>query len=463
MRPRAAALMAIVLAAGLAVLDLVRAPGIPGPFPWAWFAVSCAAALVVVGCVWVLADRRRRERIAGALAGLAGEPAVDAAERRRAVVAAIASTTVLGAIGLVLVLAAVDTCTGDDTKTVEAALAWHAHIPGGTGRLLPAEPRPPWMLAGLLSGGTVAGALLAARLLSLACGLGITLVVSLAAGTRAGPAAAIASAFALILVPNMIVASSYASEDAFLLLAFGGGTLLVLAFPDRPRIWPLVGLLAGLAGACKATGVVLVAVLVVALVVDGRVGRRTWPWLAAAVLAAAVPLLPHAYHLLWQGEVSRDSELLGLLTLHGPQMTRAKMAHDIPPFPGWGRLLVDTVGIMRVGDIVTGAIICFKPTQLWILPALVVPAVADPRPAIRRGLMAILVVVLPVLGLLGWKTGDAAEPLFLLGPAAALMLGLNVTRILRTLRRRPVIAGLVSGMVVAAIAEIAIRGLGIFS
>jgi 4-amino-4-deoxy-L-arabinose transferase-like glycosyltransferase len=467
MRARVTTLTALLGAAGLAALDVLRELGRPTPFPWAWFTVSCAAALCVVACISLIASPDRRNRLVAAIAGLTGSPPehhrIDGSERRRAVIAAIASSLVLVAIGLVSVHAAPDTPTGDDTKTVHAALAWHVFVFSGARDAMPAEPKPPWVLAGLLSGGTVSGALLAARMISLACGFAVTLLVSLAAGTRAGPLAAIASAFALILIPNMILACSYASEDAPLLLLFGGGALLTLRAMDRPRLWPLIGLLAGLAGSCKATAVALLPILVLALILNRRIDRRTWPWLAAAVVAAVIPLLPPAYYVLWLGNASRDSELLGLLTLHGPEVTRAKMAHDIPAFPGWGRLILDTTGIMRVGDIVTGAFINFKPTQLWILPALIVPAVLDRRVALRRILAALLVVVLPLLGILGWKTGDVVEPFYMLGPVAALLLGRNLDGIIRALRRRRALVVLVAAMLAAAIVELAMRALGVFS
>jgi 4-amino-4-deoxy-L-arabinose transferase-like glycosyltransferase len=356
-----------------------------------------------------------------------------------------------------------DVATGDDTKTVHAALAWHGFVFSAARDTMPAEPRLPWMIAGLLSGGTVEGALLASRMLSLVCGFAITLLVSLLAGTRRGPRAAVVSAFALVLIPNMVVASSYASEDVPVLLLFGAGSLLLLHAMDRPVLWPLVGLLAGLAGAGKATAAALLPVLALALILDHRIDRRTWPWFAAAVVAALIPLLPQAYYVLWLGRVSRDSELLGLLTLHGPEITRAKMAHDIPPFPGWGRLILDTTGIMRIGDIVTGAFINFKPMQLWILPVLVVPAVLDRNVTTRRVLASLLLVVLLLLGILGWKTGDAVEPFYMLGPVAALFLGRNLDAIIDAVRRRTGLVLLVVAMAAAAIAEIVIRALGVFS
>jgi 4-amino-4-deoxy-L-arabinose transferase-like glycosyltransferase len=433
---------------------------------WPWFATSAVVAALVVGAIAVFADQPRRRRIVEELRSITGDPCavagVDRVRDRRVVVIALAVTLALAILGAVLIARAPATATGDDRKTVSAAMRWHdALLADGvpSGRPMAAEPKPVWILAGLLSGGTAGGSLRAARSVSLACALLVTLIVCLTAGRRAGPVAALVAGVALVVNPAMWRACSYASDDAMLLLLFGAGTLLVMRALREPRLWPLVGLMAGLAGTCKSTGVVLVVVLVAALVGSRRIDRRTWPWLAAAVVAALVPLAAQGYWVLVQGEVSRDSELLGLLTLHGPQAMAAMDAKRIPEFPGWARTLLDTVGLMKVGDLVVGSVIAFKPFQLWMLPVIGVPAVLLRDRDQRWVLIALLVAVCFVMGLTGWKTGDSAVPFYLLGPVAAVQLATNADAVLTALRRNAAVRIVIVLLVAAMVAELLYRGL----
>lgn len=426
----------------LAIMDLARTALDPSSLSIGWFSVSLGVGAVVLGVVTVLSHGKSRrvliDRMIRHLAFSSSVSRPGRAEKRRALFAAVLGASVLLGLGCLALPRLPHTPMGDDEKPASAAMGWHDAFAGEDSDSpgMPAEPKPTWVLAGLLSDGTMAGALHWSRIIALVCGVLAVLMASVPAGLRAGAGAALASSFALVIVPNVIMKSTYASEDTALMLFSGASLMIILHSVDRPRLWPLAGLMAGLAATCKLNGLFPLGVLVAALVWNKRVTRRSWPWLAGAVAAALVCMIPLAVHMLGTDEPTRDTELLGLMMLHGPAITRAKATGQIPEFPGWGMILVHTLGIMRLGDLLTGAFINFKPMQAWILPAILFPALASSDPTRSRVLWSLLIVGLGLLGVVGWKTGDAAEPCLLMGPPAAYLLGIHWPDLMNTLRRR---------------------------
>jgi hypothetical protein len=431
-----------VAAALLAGIDVGRAVARPESTSWPWFAVSCVVAAFILAVVALLADASRRRRLRDGLADIFGRfdprEGPDRLRDGRVICIALAVGAALTVVALALIARAPQRPMGDDEKTVRAALHWHDALLGEDGpRVYPFadEPKPVWILGGLLSDGTPRGVLLAGRLLSFVFAFIVTVVACLAAGRYGGPSGALAAGGALVLNPAMWEASSYASDEGMLLATFGIGALLVPAAIRRPALWPVIGLAAGLAGTCKTTGAALLVVLVVTLAVTGRISGRRWLWLIAAVVITVALLAPHAVWVLVQEEVSRDSELMGLLTLHGPQAMQADVDGSIPPFRGWIPTFLSTVGIMRVGDVVGGAILTLRPFQLWMPLVLGVTAVLHCDRDDRRFLASLLLVAGFVLGHTGWKGGDSSVPFYLVGPVAAVALGRNVSGFASALAR----------------------------
>jgi hypothetical protein len=170
-------------------------------------------------------------------------------------------------------------------------------------------------------------------------------------------------------------------------------------------------------------------------------------------------LVPGWAWVLVEGQASRESELLGLLALHGPEAMSAAQAGRIPPFPGWIETILGTVGIMRVGDLVVGSVITFKPFQLWMLPVLIVPMLLHRDGPVRWTLASLLAVVCLLMGITGWKSGDSAVPFMLLGPVAATLLGADAVRIGAAIRRSAALA-IAAGLIAASmIAELLYRSL----
>lgn len=104
------------------------------------------------------------------------------------------------------------------------------------------------------------------------------------------------AALAVLVAPNFLVFGTWLSMDAFdqLFQVSAAYVLLVILKRDRPRLWLLFGLFAGLGLLTKVTMLFFgFAVLVALLVTPARRHLGTpWPWLGGAVtLAFLVPYL----------------------------------------------------------------------------------------------------------------------------------------------------------------------------
>ncbi len=109
------------------------------------------------------------------------------------------------------------------------------------------------------------------------------------------------AALAVLVAPNFLVFGTFVSMDAFdqLFQVSAAYVLLVILKRDRPRLWLLFGLFAGLGLLTKVTMLFFgFAVLVSLLVTPARRHLLTpWPWLGGVV--AFVFLLPY---LLWNAQ-----------------------------------------------------------------------------------------------------------------------------------------------------------------
>jgi Dolichyl-phosphate-mannose-protein mannosyltransferase len=204
----------------------------------------------------------------------------------------------------------------------------------------------------------------ALRLTSLAAMLGATILVALM--TRelgGGPRSQLAAALVWGLSPYGLAAGSIFHPTWFDVLCWVGllYTILVALRHDRPRLWLLAGLVAGLGLETKYTIAFLLAALLVALLAtDGsRVLATRWPWLGLAV--ALVLLAPN---LVWEARH-------GWASLHFLSSQNAKTASDTPPATFIGQQLFLGAGIVVAGAGVVALWRTPRLRPLALLPPLV--------------------------------------------------------------------------------------------
>lgn len=159
---------------------------------------------------------------------------------------------------------------------------------------------PPFVaLATAFSRATLGDSLIALHLLPALAGAAVVVLAGLMAQELGGGRLAQGiAALAVLVAPNFLVFGTFISMDAFdqLFQVSAAYVLLVILKRDRPRLWLLFGLLAGLGLLTKVTMLFFgFAVLVALLVTPARRHLLTpWPWLGGAVAGAF--LLPY---LLW--------------------------------------------------------------------------------------------------------------------------------------------------------------------
>ncbi|MGD0166695.1 MAG: glycosyltransferase family 39 protein [Gaiellaceae bacterium] len=142
--------------------------------------------------------------------------------------------------------------------------------------------------------------LVALRLTSLAASVGAIVFVSLMARELGGTRRAqFAAALAFALTPYVLAASAIYHTTWLDLLAWSALLYVLLRVLGRPepRLWPLAGVLAGIALETKYTVAALLIALALGLLLtpSRRLLATRGPWLAAAI--AALVLLPN---LVWQ-------------------------------------------------------------------------------------------------------------------------------------------------------------------
>jgi Dolichyl-phosphate-mannose-protein mannosyltransferase len=107
------------------------------------------------------------------------------------------------------------------------------------------------------------------------------------------------AALATLVAPNFLVMGTFISMDAFdqLLWVSAAFVLIVILKQDRPRLWLLFGLIAGLGVLTKITMLYFGSAVFAALLLTParRYLFTPWPWLGGAI--AALFLLPYVY---WQ-------------------------------------------------------------------------------------------------------------------------------------------------------------------
>src|SRR5215212_2057205 len=107
------------------------------------------------------------------------------------------------------------------------------------------------------------------------------------------------AALATLVAPNFLVMGTFMSMDAFdqLFWVSAAFVLILILKQDRPRLWLLFGLIAGLGVLTKITTLYFgFAVFVALLLTSSRRCLLTpWPWLGGAI--AVLFLLPYVY---WQ-------------------------------------------------------------------------------------------------------------------------------------------------------------------
>jgi len=419
----------------LAGADLAKGAIFHEPLDWWWFSASVALWSVLVGGFVVLSRPGRARSILSKTERIAGVPGKRCDDGiNRPVLAAVAAVALITAlVGGAFVHHVngqhVPRYDGDDCA-VRSALTWHraifdADVVGGF-----AEPRPTYIVAGFLGGGQEPSTILAGRVISLASAVSLVVLIALYTGARGGwPAALLAG---IMLQWDLTHVAFKFTEDSAFILVFSAGLLSTLVFIDKPRYWPVVGFLAGLAVSLKGSGVCLPATFTLALVLNRGIRLATLPHLCATVVAAAIPLGPNVYWVLTLGHETKGTQLTGFLELHLPEAIRALWIDyypnapnaPLPVFHGWGQVLWNRVGLMTVGDLAAGAAIAFVP-RAWIAAVLLLAAIVRRSSPEGKVLLAHLAVTGMFLGLLGWKLGDTADPFPILGPAAAMYLGLH--------------------------------------
>jgi 4-amino-4-deoxy-L-arabinose transferase-like glycosyltransferase len=187
--------------------------------------------------------------------------------------------------------------------------------------------------------------------------------------------------------------------------------VVVTLVRQRPRLWLLAGVIAGVGLETKYTIAFLLAAILVSLLTtrERRILRTRWPWLGLGI--AMLLLLPNV---IWQAEHSWPS-----LEFFGSQ--HAKTASDTPPATYLGQQLFLGVGLVFAG---IGVV------SLWRRPGLrplaIVPMAITVFFLLERGrsyypLPADSVAVAAgVVALVGWLRDGSRRRLAVLVPLSAL-------------------------------------------
>src|SRR5215216_6103307 len=160
---------------------------------------------------------------------------------------------------------------------------------------------PPFVaLATALERATLGDSLLALDLLPALAGAAVVVLAGLMARELGGGTLAQGlAALAVLVAPNFLVFGTFISMDAFdqLFWVSAAYVLLLILKHDRPRLWLLFGLFAGLGLLTKVTMLYFgLAVFVAVLLTPSRRHLLTpWPWLGGAI--SLLFLLPYVF---WQ-------------------------------------------------------------------------------------------------------------------------------------------------------------------
>ena len=133
--------------------------------------------------------------------------------------------------------------------------------------------------------------------------LAVALTVALAGLTArklgGGRLAQVLAALAVITAPIMLGSGRYFSMNAFDLLfwALAGYLVIVILHDDKPRLWPLFGLVVGLGLLNKYSIGFFIAALVVGLLLSPQRKQLATKWFWLAGLIALLLFLPH---LIWE-------------------------------------------------------------------------------------------------------------------------------------------------------------------
>jgi 4-amino-4-deoxy-L-arabinose transferase-like glycosyltransferase len=158
---------------------------------------------------------------------------------------------------------------------------------------------PPFVaLATALARATLGDSLLALDLLPALAGAAVVALAGLMARELGGGRFAQGlAALAVLVAPNFLVFGTFISMDAFdqLFWVSTAYVLLLILKRNKPRLWPLFGLFAGLGLLTKLTILAFgFAVLVALLLTPARRHLRSaWPWIGGAIAVAF--LAPYAY------------------------------------------------------------------------------------------------------------------------------------------------------------------------
>ena len=168
---------------------------------------------------------------------------------------------------------------------------------------------------------TLGDSLLALRLLPALAGAAVVLLAGLMARELGGGRfAQCLAALAVLVTPNFVVFGTFISMDAFdqLFQVSAAYMLLLILKRDRPRLWLLFGLLAGLGLLTKLTMLYVgLAVFLALLLTRARSHLFTpWPWVGGVV--ASLFLLPYV---LW--EVSHGWPTLEFWSNYGAKIDAA--------------------------------------------------------------------------------------------------------------------------------------------
>ena len=181
------------------------------------------------------------------------------------------------------------------------------------------------------------------------------------------------AALATLIPPTLLVFGTWLSMDAFdqLFWVLGSYVLVLILRYDRPRLWLLFGLVAGLGLLTKLTMLYFgLAVFVAVLLTPARRHLLTpWPWLGGAI--ALLFLLPYVF---W--EVSHGWPTLEFWASYGGKVDEASPLE----------FLIEQIVTMQ------------PPTlPLWLAGALLLPFSRDGRPYRALGWIYVVLFVLFVV------------------------------------------------------------------
>jgi hypothetical protein len=282
------------------------------------------------------------------------------------------------------------------------------------------------------------------------CAAGTALLVFWYSAREGGARLALVS-----VLPLLVFGIQFrAQEDVPLMLAFGFGLVLVLrGAVTAPRLHhcAVVGALAGLGFGTKQSAVLLVLLALVLIAVRTR---RTSLVLERAV-AFVVPFLALVLPLLLVSEQCEklvgDMTQIAALAFRGAEVEEMGIAaanQAVDAHAGGLALapFVNRLTFQTVGELVVGGAKTMLLPLLTFFPYLQLSR----RDSSRDALRIFVLICFLFYGVVVWRHGDSASPIYLLAPAGLIAYGPYLRNLVRAIRRLRSM-GLLAAMVVVAL------------